>query len=68
MGLLGTLFHYGCHRRAIPAFLTGTSDGFGIPDWLIWLIVIWALVGRYTADHGAVSPMRTRLHTMHFGL
>ena len=34
----------------IPAFLTSTSDGFGIPDWLIWLFVIWALVGGYTAD------------------
>lgn len=34
----------------VSAALTGTSDGLGIPDWLIWLLVLWMLVGSYTEN------------------
>jgi hypothetical protein len=49
-GCLAIFFIVAAIMGQIPAFLTGTSDGFGIPDWLIWLFVIWAFVGGYTAD------------------
>ena len=49
-GCLAIFFIVAVLMGQIPAFLTGTSEGFGIPDWLIWLFVIWVFVGGYTAD------------------
>lgn len=50
MGMLGHLFHCGSDHGTNPHILDRHNDGFGIPDWLIWLFVLWAFVGSYTAD------------------
>ena len=49
-GCLAIFFILAATMGQIPTLLTGTNDGFGIPDWLIWLVVIWVFVGSYTAD------------------
>jgi hypothetical protein len=49
-GCLAIFFAIAAIIGQIPAFVTGTSDGFGIPDWAFWLFALWVFIGGYTAD------------------